>query len=107
MNARMLIRRNLLLVGLGLLLLINLLVLLLVYLESDSSQSSIVDVFSAYLYSVGVLLTGGYSDIFPATLEGRLIGYIFVFLNRFFLLVTLAFFIHLGTSLVKNRVYKL
>jgi voltage-gated potassium channel len=54
------------------------LVSLLILVEKDSSQSALNNYQNAIWYSLVTLTTVGYGDIFPATLYGRVIGYIFI-----------------------------
>jgi voltage-gated potassium channel len=54
------------------------LVSLLILVEKDSSQSSLTNYGNAIWYSLVTLTTVGYGDIFPATIYGRLIAYIFI-----------------------------
>lgn len=58
-----------------------LLIVALVHVESDSSQSAIKDYNNAIWYSVVTLTTVGYGDLFPATVYGRAIGYVFILLS--------------------------
>ncbi len=55
-----------------------LLIFALVTVERDSNQSAITDMQNAIWYSVVTLTTVGYGDLYPATLYGRIIGYIFI-----------------------------
>ena len=57
------------------------LVYLLVYVEKDSSQASIKDFQNALWYALVTLTTVGYGDVFPATLYGRGIAYIFILMS--------------------------
>ena len=54
------------------------LVSLLIYVEKDSEQSAITNYSNAIWYTLVTLTTVGYGDIFPATLYGRYIGFIFI-----------------------------
>lgn len=54
------------------------LVSLLIYVERDSEQSAITNYPNAIWYSLVTLTTVGYGDIFPATIYGRYIGFIFI-----------------------------
>lgn len=58
-----------------------LLISLLIHFEKDSQQSSITDYSHAIWYTVVTLTTVGYGDLYPATIFGQYIGYIFVFLS--------------------------
>ncbi len=55
-----------------------LLVSLLIYVEKDSEQSAITNYPNAIWYSLVTLTTVGYGDLFPATIYGRWIGFIFI-----------------------------
>lgn len=57
------------------------LVSLLVYFERDSQQSAITTYENAIWYSIVTLSTVGYGDLFPATVYGRFIGYIFMIMS--------------------------
>ncbi|UXX78552.1 NAD-binding protein [Reichenbachiella carrageenanivorans] len=57
------------------------LVTLLIHFEKDSSQSSITDYHQALWFTIATLTTVGYGDIYPVTLYGRFIGFIFVLLS--------------------------
>ena len=54
------------------------LVTLLIYVEKDSSQSAITNYSNGIWYTMVTLTTVGYGDLFPATLYGRIIGYVFI-----------------------------
>ena len=54
------------------------LVSLLIYVEKDSSQSAITNYSNAIWYTMVTLTTVGYGDIFPATVYGRMISYVFI-----------------------------
>ncbi len=55
-----------------------LLIHLLVAFESDSPQASLTTYSNAIWYAVVTLSTVGYGEIFPVTIYGRAIGYIFI-----------------------------
>lgn len=54
---------------------------LLIEFERDSGQASIVNYHEALWYSLVTLTTVGYGDIYPVTIFGRIIAYVFVFLS--------------------------
>ena len=54
------------------------LVTLLIHVEKDSEQSAITNYPNAIWYSLVTLTTVGYGDLFPATVYGRYIGFIFI-----------------------------
>ncbi len=54
------------------------LVTLLIFVEKDSEQSALTNYSNAIWYSLVTLTTVGYGDIFPATVYGRYIGFIFI-----------------------------
>ena len=60
------------------LLLYFILISLLIYVEKDSKQATIVDYPNAIWYTLVTLTTVGYGDLFPATIYGRAIGYVFI-----------------------------
>lgn len=57
------------------------LITLLIHFEKHSDQSVLTDYTNAIWYSVVTLTTVGYGDVYPTTIFGRLIGYIFIFLS--------------------------
>ncbi|MCV9385901.1 potassium channel family protein [Reichenbachiella ulvae] len=57
------------------------LITLLIRFEQDSTQSSITNYHQAVWYTVVTLTTVGYGDIYPNTIYGRVIGYVFVLLS--------------------------
>lgn len=68
-------------VVLGLILVLGIyfiLVTALIYVEKDSYQSPIKDYSNAIWYAVVTLTTVGYGDVVPATVYGRVIGFIFI-----------------------------
>ncbi|MDA0196896.1 MAG: potassium channel family protein, partial [Bacteroidetes bacterium] len=54
---------------------------LLIWYEKDSTQSAITNYPNAIWYSVVTLTSVGYGDIYPMTIYGRLIGYVFVLVS--------------------------
>lgn len=57
------------------------LITLLINFEQDSNQSSITNYHQALWYTIATLTTVGYGDIYPVTLYGRGIGFIFVLMS--------------------------
>ncbi len=57
------------------------LITLLIHFERYSDQSTITDYGHAIWYTVVTLTTVGYGDLYPATIWGQYIGYLFVFLS--------------------------
>lgn len=57
------------------------LIILLVEFENDSTQSSITTYSNAIWYSIVTLTTVGYGDLYPTTIHGRVIGYIFLLIS--------------------------
>lgn len=57
------------------------LISLLIHFERDSPQSAITDYSHAIWYTAVTLTTVGYGDLYPATIFGQYIGYLFVFLS--------------------------
>ncbi|MCY4419568.1 MAG: ion channel [Cytophagales bacterium] len=66
------------LLGLGLLLG---LVFLLLQFERGAKESSITNFENALWYTFSTLTTVGYGDLYPATLYGRVVGYVLLFLS--------------------------
>lgn len=58
-----------------------LLLQLLIVFEQDSSQASITNYHQAFWYTIVTLTTVGYGDIYPITIYGRIIGFIFVIMS--------------------------
>lgn len=80
-----------------------LLVTLLIEVESDSNQSALTNYENAIWYSLVTLTTVGYGDLFPATLYGRVIGYIFILSSLAFYGLIIGQFSMLMTSIKENR----
>lgn len=57
------------------------LIILLVEFENDSTQSSITTYSNAIWYSIVTLTTVGYGDLYPTTIYGRVIGYVFLLIS--------------------------
>ena len=57
------------------------LISLLIHFERDSAQSAITNYHQAVWYTIVTLTTVGYGDIYPVTIYGRLIGFVFVLLS--------------------------
>jgi len=54
---------------------------LLINFENDSTQSSITDYNRAMWFTLATLTTVGYGDIYPVTIFGQYISYVFIFLS--------------------------
>ncbi len=80
-----------------------LLVTLLIHVEKDSNQSALNNYENAIWYSLVTLTTVGYGDIFPATLFGRYIGFIFILSSLAFYGLLVGQFSMLMTTLKENR----
>ena len=76
---------------------------LLIYVEKDSSQSALNNYENAIWYSLVTLTTVGYGDIFPATVFGRYIGYIFILGSLAFYGILIGTFTLLMTTLRENK----
>ena len=79
------------------------LVSLLIHVEKDSEQSALTNYSNAIWYSLVTLTTVGYGDLFPATVYGRMIGYIFVLSSLAFYGLLIGQFTMLMTTLRENR----
>ncbi len=79
------------------------LIVLLVYFEKDSAQSSLNNYSNAIWYSLVTLTTVGYGDIFPTTIYGRAIGYIFIFLSLGIYGILIGQFTTLMATLKENK----
>ena len=79
------------------------LVSLLIHVEKDSEQSALTNYSNAIWYSLVTLTTVGYGDLFPATIYGRMIGYIFVLSSLAFYGLLIGQFTMLMTTLRENR----
>ncbi|MFH6981947.1 potassium channel family protein [Marinoscillum luteum] len=75
----------------------------LVYVEKDSNQSAIRDMQNAVWYSIVTLTTVGYGDLFPATVYGRAIGYIFIFLSLGIYGLLIGQFTNLMATIQENK----
>lgn len=53
----------------------------LIHFERHSDQSVLTDYTNAIWYSVVTLTTVGYGDVYPTTIFGRAVGYVFIFLS--------------------------
>lgn len=76
---------------------------LLIYVEKDSNQSAIKDYQNAIWYSVVTLTTVGYGDLFPATLYGRIIGYIFILMSLGIFGILIGQFTSLMATIKENK----
>lgn len=80
-----------------------LLITLLIYVERDSNQSAITDYSNAIWYSVVTLTTVGYGDLFPATIYGRAIAYIFILMSLGIFGVLIGQFTTLMATIKENK----
>lgn len=80
-----------------------LLVTLLIEFESESNQSALTNYGNAIWYSLVTLTTVGYGDIFPATLYGRGIGFIFILSSLAFYGLIIGQFTMLMATIKENR----
>ncbi len=79
------------------------LIFLLIKVESISTQTAIVNFPNAIWYSIVTLTTVGYGDIYPSTVYGRAIGYIFVLLSLVFYGLLIGSFTSFIANLKENR----
>jgi voltage-gated potassium channel len=79
------------------------LVTLLIYVEKDSEQSALTNYSNAIWFSLVTLTTVGYGDLFPATIYGRIISYIFVLSSMAFYGLLIGQFTMLMTTLKENK----
>jgi voltage-gated potassium channel len=80
-----------------------LLVTLLISVEKESNQSALINYENAVWYSLVTLTTVGYGDIFPSTLYGRAIGYVFILASLAFYGFIIGQFSILMTTLKENK----
>ncbi len=76
---------------------------LLIHFEQDSSQSAITNYTQAIWYTVVTLTTVGYGDIYPVTIFGRIISYIFVLLSVGIYGLLIGQFANLITTFKQNK----
>jgi len=79
------------------------LVWLLVYVEKDSLQSNLDTFPNAIWYSLATLTTVGYGDLFPSTVHGRLVGYIFMIISIFIFGILIGQLTTLMTTIKENK----
>ncbi len=93
-------------------LIINILIGIIIYLilvaalvksESISSQSALTNYTNAFWYSIVTLTTVGYGDLYPTSVYGRFIGYIFVLSSLIFYGLLVGSFTTFITNLRENR----
>ncbi|MFY0626653.1 MAG: NAD-binding protein [Reichenbachiella sp.] len=58
-----------------------LMISLLIHFESDSAQASITNYANGFWFTIATLTTVGYGDIYPVTMFGRYVSFVFVFLS--------------------------
>ncbi len=87
---------------LGIIVYVGLLYLLITF-ESISSQTAIVNWQNALWYSIVTLTTVGYGDIYPSTVYGRFVGYIFVLCSLVFYGLLIGSFASFIQNLRENR----
>ncbi len=90
----------------------NILVVLLVYallihllktFEGDSAQSALTTYQNVIWYSLVTLTTVGYGDLFPITLYGRAIGYVFIIASLGIYGILIGQFTTLMSTIKENR----
>lgn len=79
------------------------LIFLVLKVESDNVESNIKDISDAIWYSMVTLTTVGYGDLYPVTPEGRIIGYIFLFLSLGFYAVLIGQISSIMNTVQQNR----
>jgi voltage-gated potassium channel len=75
----------------------------LIRAESISEQSALTNYTNAIWYSIVTMTTVGYGDLYPSTVYGRVIGYIFVLLSLIFYGLVVGSFSSLVANLKENR----
>lgn len=78
------------------------LITLLVEFENDSTQASITNFPNAIWYSIVTLTTVGYGDLYPVTVYGRIIGYIFLLISMGIYGLLIGQFTTLMTTIKEN-----
>jgi len=79
------------------------LITLLIEFEKDFAQSAITNYHNAIWYTIVTLTTVGYGDIYPVTIYGRIIGYVFVFMSIGIYGLLLGQFANLVSTLKENK----
>lgn len=79
------------------------LITLLIEFEKDYDQSAITNYHNAVWYTVVTLTTVGYGDIYPVTIWGRAIGFVFVLLSIGIYGLLIGQFANLVSTLKENK----
>ena len=80
------------------------LVTILIFFEKDSSQSSLTNYTNAFWYTIVTLTTVGYGDLYPVTIYGRVVGYVFVFLSIGVYGLLIGQFANIMSTLKENKI---
>ena len=79
------------------------LIYLILHAEANYEGSNIKDLPDAVWYSIVTLTTVGYGDMYPISPEGRLIGYIFLFLSLSFYAILIGQISSIMNTVQENR----